>query len=83
VSPTDRGDQILEFIGAYMAREGYPPTVREIGAAVGLRSPATVHSHLRSLQKTGRLVVVARGGHVKTMQVQAQPRPHQRTGGSS
>jgi len=44
---------ILDFIVAQQGRRGYPPSVREIGEAVGLTSPSTVHSHLRSLQRQG------------------------------
>jgi SOS-response transcriptional repressor LexA len=71
----DREREILDFIGSYLGREGYPPTVREVAAAVGLRSPASVHSHLRALQRSGRLVVVTRGGHVKRMEVRGESEP--------
>ena len=47
---TDRQRAILEFIEATMRDRGYPPAVREIGAAVGLNSPSTVHSHLAQLE---------------------------------
>lgn len=52
---TDRQRQILECIDESMRERGYPPSVREIGASVGLGSPSTVHSHLSSLQKLGFL----------------------------
>jgi repressor LexA len=52
---TDRQRSILEFIEAQMRERGYPPSVREIGAEVGLTSPSTVHSHLATLQKFGYL----------------------------
>lgn len=52
---TERQREILETIDAYMRDRGYPPSVREIGEAVGLNSPSTVHSHLNSLQKMGFL----------------------------
>lgn len=52
---TDRQRSILEFISAQMRDRGYPPSVREIGAEVGLTSPSTVHSHLATLQKEGFL----------------------------
>ncbi|MFV1990458.1 MAG: transcriptional repressor LexA [Acidimicrobiales bacterium] len=52
---TDRQREILDFIEAQMSQKGYPPSVREIGAAVGLNSPSTVHSHLSSLQRLGYL----------------------------
>jgi len=47
--------QILEFISAQMRDRGYPPSVREIGEAVGLTSPSTVHSHLNTLTSLGYL----------------------------
>ena len=50
-----RQQQILEFIDAETRQRGYPPSVREIGAAVGLTSPSTVHSHLTTLQDRGFL----------------------------
>lgn len=52
---TDRQRQILDVIDAQMTERGYPPSVREIGEAVGLTSPSTVHSHLSTLQKRGYL----------------------------
>ena len=50
---TDRQRQILDFIKAEMRRKGYPPTVRDIGQAVGLSSSSTVHSHLAALESKG------------------------------
>jgi len=47
---TDRQRQILYFVDSHTREHGYPPSVREIGKAVGLTSPATVHSHLATLQ---------------------------------
>jgi repressor LexA len=52
---TGRQKEILDFIARQMEERGYPPSVREIGEAVGLTSPSTVHSHLASLQKMGFL----------------------------
>jgi repressor LexA len=52
---TARQRQILEIIEAHMRERGYPPSVREIGEAVGLTSPSTVHSHLATLQRLGYL----------------------------
>ena len=54
-SLTSRQRAILEFIDSNMRERGYPPSVREIGEAVGLNSPATVHNHLATLQKLGYL----------------------------
>jgi repressor LexA len=50
---TQRQREIWEFIVAYVDRHGYPPTVREIGEAVGLASPSTVHAHLANLERVG------------------------------
>lgn len=55
VTLTDRQRQILDVIEDSMNERGYPPSVREIGKAVGLTSPSTVHSHLSTLQRTGHL----------------------------
>ena len=52
---TERQQAILEFISSQMRDRGFPPSVREIGAEVGLTSPSTVHSHLATLQKAGYL----------------------------
>jgi repressor LexA len=52
---TPRQRQVLETIEAHMRDRGYPPSVREIGDAVGLNSPSTVHSHLATLQRLGYL----------------------------
>lgn len=50
---TKRQEQIFDFIKQTVRQKGYPPSVREIGAAVGLNSSATVHSHLASLEGKG------------------------------
>ena len=47
--------RILDYVTAFTRENGYPPTVREICEAVGLRSPSTVHSHLKILQEGGYL----------------------------
>jgi len=52
---SERRRAILEFIEQAIRERGYPPTVREIGSAVGLRSTSTVHFHLRALQEQGLL----------------------------
>ena len=52
---TARQRQILEFIEAQMNDHGYPPSVREIGEAIGLNSPSTVHTHLNTLSRLGYL----------------------------
>ncbi len=52
---TKRQRQILDFIRAEIHRRGFPPSVREIGEAVGLSSSSTVHSHLAALEEKGFL----------------------------
>jgi repressor LexA len=52
---TKRQKEIFDFIRKYAAKTGYPPTVREIGKAVGLHSSSTVHAHLSNLEKIGLL----------------------------
>jgi repressor LexA len=52
---TERQRAILDYLRAFVDEHGYPPTVREIGEAVGLRSPSTVHAHLAQLERAGLL----------------------------
>ena len=52
---TKRQQEIVDFIKRYSARHGYPPTVRDIGKAVGLASSSTVHQHLANLERVGLL----------------------------
>src|ERR671917_2859978 len=52
---TKRQKEIFDFIRKYAAKTGYPPTVRDIGKAIGLTSSSTVHAHLANLEKIGLL----------------------------
>ena len=52
---SERQQQVLDYIRDTVNTRGYPPSVREIGDAVGLSSPSTVHSHLNSLVKAGAI----------------------------
>jgi repressor LexA len=52
---TKRQREIFDYISRYLSRHGYPPTVREIGKAVGLHSSSTVHAHLSKLESLGVL----------------------------
>ena len=52
---TKRQQEIFDFIKRYSSSHGYPPTVRDIGKAVGLASSSTVHAHLANLEKIGML----------------------------
>jgi repressor LexA len=55
VDLTKRQKEIFDYIRKYAEKTGYPPTVREIGKAVGLHSSSTVHAHLANLEKIGLL----------------------------
>jgi repressor LexA len=52
---TKRQQEIFDFIKRYSAEHGYPPTVRDIGKAIGLTSSSTVHAHLANLEKLGMI----------------------------
>jgi repressor LexA len=52
---TERQQEIWQYLIQYVDDHGYPPTVREIGDAVGLASPSTVHAHLANLERAGLL----------------------------
>jgi repressor LexA len=82
VELTDRQREILEFVNAHVERCGYPPTVREIGKAVGLTSPSTVHAHLAKLETAGlirrdatkpRALEVIEGGRSRSRPVPQAP----------
>ena len=82
LSPRQR--EIIEFVNQHVDQYGYPPTVREIGQAVGLTSPSTVHAHLARLEGAGlirrdktkpRALEVMEGGRSRTAAVvDATPR---------
>ncbi len=52
---TKRQQEIFDFVKKHSAKYGYPPTVRDIGKAIGLTSSSTVHAHLSNLEKLGLL----------------------------
>jgi repressor LexA len=65
--------RIYDFLASYIQSRGYPPSVREIGEAVGLKSPSTVHFHLKHLEEAG---VIAKGaGKGRAITLMAQPMP--------
>ena len=73
---------ILSFVRAHLAQYDYPPTVREIGAELGMRSPSTVHEHLKRLEAKGYVVRDLRGGprtlrvtHPGSGQLPRRPQP--------
>lgn len=57
---TEKQQQIYDYIVAFQKEHGYPPSVREIGEQVGLKSPSTVHFHLKGLEASG-LITKAEG----------------------
>ena len=59
--------KIYEYIASCMREQGYPPSVREIGEAVGLKSPATVHFHLKHLEEAGVIEKGAGKGRAITL----------------
>ena len=59
--------KIYDFIADFIRRQGYPPSVREIGDAVGLKSPSTVHFHLKHLEELGVLQKNAGKGRAMTL----------------
>lgn len=53
---TRKQQEIYDFILSFTGEHGYPPSVREIGAAVGLKSPSTVHFHMKGLEEAGAII---------------------------
>ena len=68
---TDRQQMIYDYIVAFSEEHGYPPSVREIGAAVGLKSPSTVHFHLKGLEEAG--VIVKAEGKTRAITLAEEP----------
>lgn len=65
--------RIYEYIASSIRSQGYPPTVREIGEAVGLKSPSTVHFHLKHLEEAG--VIEKGAGKGRALTLTQQPTP--------
>ena len=65
--------KIYEYIASCIREQGYPPSVREIGEAVGLRSPSTVHFHLKHLEEAGVIEKGAGKGRAITLTEPAVP----------
>lgn len=53
---TEKQQHIYDFIVSFQQDHGYPPSVREIGEYVGLKSPSTVHFHLKGLESAGYII---------------------------
>mgnify|MGYP002611695911 CR=1 FL=1 len=65
--------KIYEYIAACIREQGYPPSVREIGEAVGLKSPSTVHFHLKRLEEAG--VIEKGAGKGRAITLRESPKP--------
>src|ERR671930_109266 len=70
---TGRQREIWDFLVEYVDRHGYPPTVREIGEAVGLASPSTVHAHLANLERAG--LIKRDPTKPRALELRRDPRP--------
>lgn len=70
---TDRAEQILRYVNDFIQENGYAPSVREIGAGVGLRSTATVSYHLQKLQQQGYLQPPAAKGQKRSIVTAQRP----------
>ena len=68
---TRKQQQIYDFILAFTGEHGYPPSVREIGTAVGLKSPSTVHFHMKGLEEAG--VIVKAEGKTRAISLPGVP----------
>ena len=68
---SDKQEKILEFLNRYIEENGYPPAVREICAAVGLKSTATVSYHLGELKRQGR--IQTESGKSRTISLASPP----------
>ena len=65
--------KIYDFIADAIRNQGYPPSVREIGEAVGLKSPSTVHFHIKHLEELGYISKSGRKGRALTLTERAAP----------
>ena len=70
---TDKAQKILEFVNQFVQENGYAPSVREIGAAVGLRSTASVSYHIQALQEKGMLITPDSKGRKRSIVTNARP----------
>ena len=70
---SDKADKILTFVNQFVQEYGYAPSVREIGAAVGLRSTASVSYHIQALQAKGLLLSPGEKGRKRALSTQSRP----------
>ena len=70
---TDKAEKILEYVNAFVQENGYAPSVREIGAAVGLNSTASVSYHIKALQEKGMLLSPGAKGRKRSIATNVRP----------
>lgn len=70
---SDKAERILEYVNQFVQENGYAPSVREIGAAVGLRSTASVSYHIQALQEKGMLVTPDGKGRKRSIVTNVRP----------
>ena len=70
---SDKADRILEYVNQFVQENGYAPSVREIGAAVGLRSTASVSYHIQALQDKGLLLTPDAKGKKRALVTSTRP----------
>ncbi len=70
---SDKAGRILDYVNQFVQENGYAPSIREIGAAVGLRSTASVSYHIQALQEKGLLVDPGAKGRKRAIVTNARP----------
>ena len=70
---SDKAEQILNYVNQFVQEYGYAPSVREIGAAVGLRSTASVSYHIQALQEKGMLLAPGAKGRKRSIVTNVRP----------
>lgn len=70
---SDKAEKVLEYVNAFVQENGYAPSVREIGAAVGLRSTASVSYHIQALQEKGLLAGPGQKGRKRALSTGIRP----------
>ena len=70
---SDKAERILEYVNQFVQENGYAPSVREIGAAVGLRSTASVSYHIQALQEKGMLITPDSKGRKRSIVTNLRP----------
>ena len=70
---SDKAERILEYVNQFVQENGYAPSVREIGAAVGLKSTASVSYHIQALQEKGMLITPDSKGRKRSIVTNVRP----------